>query len=333
MLVVHRRWWQVAVILGLLGFVPSAALAAGWSDDFNDGSITDNNPVTWVTDLDFGGGPSGFFPGIYSAASGDFLMDPDDLSPTGQSSALVPISLGDTYIRTQGMVFPDPNDPNNTGGNLVVTARINPANLSGYLLYFDVGGSLNIQYLEGGDSFDIGTTFDAPFNASSEVIIELNVIGDQLNGYVWEASDPNGKPAEPQVTATDAQFTAGMAGLAFAEDDFGTSGIYRYVAAQDTPFVDVDPSNGDFDGDGDVDGADFLTWQRGLGLTGQPDATTGDADDDGDVDAADLALWQSHFGGAPAVAAIGAVPEPASLALLAAGGVAIGAIRWRLRRS
>ena len=29
--------------------------------------------------------------------------------------------------------------------------------------------------------------------------------------------------------------------------------------------------------DNDVDGADSLIWQRGLGLTGQPDATTGDA--------------------------------------------------------
>jgi hypothetical protein len=331
MRVVNARAWQVAA-LGLLGFAPQAAIGAGWSDDFNDMSITDNNPVTWVTDLDFGGGPSGFFPGIYSATSGDFLMDPDDLSPTGQSSALVPVSLGDTYIRTQGTVFPDPNDPSNDGGNLVVTARINPANLTGYLMYFDVGGSLQIQYLIGEDTFNLGDGFDAPFNASSEVIIELNVVGDQLSGYVWEASDPNGKPAEPQVTATDTQFTSGMAGLAYAEDDFGTSGIYRYVMAQDTPIVDSNPSNGDFDGDNDVDGADFLIWQRGFGLTGQPDATTGDADDDGDVDDADLALWVSHFGGTPAVVALGAIPEPASLALLAAGALAIYGIHRRMGR-
>lgn len=45
MLVVHRRWRLVAAVLGLLGFAPSAGFAAGWFDDFNDGSITDNNPV------------------------------------------------------------------------------------------------------------------------------------------------------------------------------------------------------------------------------------------------------------------------------------------------
>jgi hypothetical protein len=336
MLVVHRRWWQVAAVLGLLGFTPTAAFAAGWADDFNDFSITDNNPVTWVTDLDFGGGPSGLFTGTYSAASGDFFMDPDEGSLSGgQMSALVPMALTDTYIRTQGIVIPDPNDPNNTGGNLVVTARIDPANLTGYLMYFDVSGNLNIQILLGAGAFDdLGDSVDIPFNAGTEVVIELDVIGDQLNGYVWAADDPAGKPELPQITYTDATYTtAGLAGLGFAEDDDGTSVFYRYAAAQETPFIDSDPSNGDYDGDGDVDGADFLTWQRGLGLTGQPDATTGDSDDDGDVDAADLALWQSHFGGAPAVAAVGAIPEPASLALLAAGAMAICGIRWRRGRS
>jgi hypothetical protein len=70
-----------------------------------------------------------------------------------------------------------------------------------------------------------------------------------------------------------------------------------------------------------------LTWQRGLGLTGQPDATTGDADDDGDVDAADLASWKLHFG--PGPTPVSAVPEPASLGLLLAGGMALAAVRRR----
>ncbi len=53
----------------------------------------------------------------------------------------------------------------------------------------------------------------------------------------------------------------------------------------------------DFDSDQDVDGADFLAWQRGFG-TAAPDATRldGDADNDRDVDAADLSRWQDQYG-------------------------------------
>ena len=41
----------------------------------------------------------------------------------------------------------------------------------------------------------------------------------------------------------------------------------------------------DFDDDGEVDGADFLNWQRGFG-------GTANFDDDGDVDGADFLVWQ-----------------------------------------
>ena len=39
----------------------------------------------------------------------------------------------------------------------------------------------------------------------------------------------------------------------------------------------VTQENADFDGDGDVDGADFLRWQRGFGLMNQLDNSNGDA--------------------------------------------------------
>jgi hypothetical protein len=57
------------------------------------------------------------------------------------------------------------------------------------------------------------------------------------------------------------------------------------------------PSPADFNGDGNVNGDDFLRWQRGLG-TESPFASKldGDADNDRDVDADDLAVWKSQFG-------------------------------------
>ena len=58
----------------------------------------------------------------------------------------------------------------------------------------------------------------------------------------------------------------------------------------------------DFDTDGDVDGADFLAWQRGFG-TASPTPAEGDADFDADVDATDLVVWSNQFGQPTPVAA------------------------------
>jgi hypothetical protein len=75
---------------------------------------------------------------------------------------------------------------------------------------------------------------------------------------------------------------------------------------------DAPAEDADFDGDGDVDGQDFLTWQRGLGQVGTGTLMTGDANDDNDVDGDDLAIWRQQFGpGAP----VTAIPEPASAGL------------------
>ncbi len=93
------------------------------------------------------------------------------------------------------------------------------------------------------------------------------------------------------------------------------------VAAQD---------DADFDNDNDVDGNDFLIWQRGLGV-GTTNAT-GDANASNSVNAADLAIWKAQFG-LPATAAVGAVPEPGTLglALLALGAALVGGKPRRFR--
>lgn len=82
--------------------------------------------------------------------------------------------------------------------------------------------------------------------------------------------------------------------------------------------------NADFDGNGTVDGADFLIWQRGFGGSG---LSNGDANDDGVVDGADLEIWKVQFGGGAAAVNAAAVPEPAAAILLAIGLLA--AVRYR----
>jgi hypothetical protein len=89
--------------------------------------------------------------------------------------------------------------------------------------------------------------------------------------------------------------------------------------------IAVPQATADFDGDGLVDGADFLAWQRGLRSDGLATRAGGDADADGMTDGVDLSFWQSGFGVQSAAIAsaanLAAVPEPLSswLALIAGG--------------
>ncbi|RIK74010.1 MAG: hypothetical protein DCC67_17160 [Planctomycetota bacterium] len=71
---------------------------------------------------------------------------------------------------------------------------------------------------------------------------------------------------------------------------------------------------GDFDGDGDADGADLLRWQRQLGAAGlyPLQRNSADANADGVVDAADLAQWRQSFTATTAAAASTAAATPAS---------------------
>jgi hypothetical protein len=82
----------------------------------------------------------------------------------------------------------------------------------------------------------------------------------------------------------------------------------------------------DFDGDLDVDGADFLTWQQNLGRTETARLSQGDANGDRAITMTDLAVWRDQYGlnlqnypGAGAVtAAATAIPEPTTIALATA---------------
>lgn len=106
-------------------------------------------------------------------------------------------------------------------------------------------------------------------------------------------------------------------------EDLGPSGVlefdYLYIQSNSADYpllseIKVEVSDipigqpGDFDGDGDVDGRDFLSWQRGVSPT--------------PFSAADLATWQGAYNGG-ALAAVNTVPEPTALLLLLMGVVGL----------
>ncbi len=106
-------------------------------------------------------------------------------------------------------------------------------------------------------------------------------------------------PSSPAIDAGDSSvvFNAGefdQRGTPFVrveDGDFVAGGILDFGA-----YEAQTPPTADFDQDQDVDGSDFLRWQRGFGTTSGALLANGNSDDDGDVDASDLAVWQASYG-------------------------------------
>ena len=110
------------------------------------------------------------------------------------------------------------------------------------------------------------------------------------------------------------------------ELDGGEGMLFKFNTGD--PFLGIEPS-ADFDLDGDVDGADFLRWQRGVGAAGAIH-DQGDANSDGAVDSLDLDVWKSQLAAVQAMAStLAGVPEPAAATLWALAAVALAGIRSR----
>jgi hypothetical protein len=175
-----------------------------------------------------------------------------------------------------------------------------------------------------GGSTPTGTRWAFPYNNPEKTLAATNH-GD-LSFADWQTafggSAAGGPPSTVDQNAVlhlveqdiylDIQFTAWGVGSA-------SGGSFAYHRAVITP-------SADFDRDGDVDGRDFLTWQRNYGLA-EVLQSEGDADFDGVVTADDLAVWQDSYAGP--LTAITAVPEPAG-ALLAV--MATASFSWHRRR-
>jgi hypothetical protein len=154
----------------------------------------------------------------------------------------------------------------------------------------DTGGSTSTLSMVIGD------------NASS-----LNVIGNLELGNVTLSLDYNG--AAPQIGQSFELINAAgdINGFGeFSNDQVVVDGkLWDIGYDADSVFVTFSGLSaglaGDFDNDGDVDGRDFLAWQRNPSI-------------------GDLADWQANYGQSGAiVSAVTAVPEPSAAMLMLAG--------------
>ena len=96
-----------------------------------------------------------------------------------------------------------------------------------------------------------------------------------------------------------------------------TTGTRKFLTELDLAFLrdighttivpNLTSTPGDFNGDGDVDAGDLLTWRNSYAVN-----ANGTADSDNDTDGRDFLIWQRNYTGSITITA---VPEPASAIL------------------
>jgi len=106
----------------------------------------------------------------------------------------------------------------------------------------------------------------------------------------------------------------------FATDVTTFQNVDELSSLMHTAILQAVSEPGDYDLDGQVDGADFLRWQRG----GSPDS----------LSPADLGAWQSQFGSAGNITSLMVtVPEPTAMVLMWSGMLLLGCKRCFTPRS
>jgi len=179
-----------------------------------------------------------------------------------------------------------------------------------------IDGQLQRTYPDNFDGHALGS-FTAEGDSSATKVVQLfhsdNSFGQQQGGAADRVRFYDHPLASGEVADL---FEAGPNTIVPALDQRGLPRLAGTMIDLGAYEAQIEPS-ADFDVDGDVDGADFLRWQRGFGKANAQRAD-GNSDDDSDVDASDLAAWTVSFG----------QPQPL-LAVATSGQPAVGSAEFR----
>ncbi len=160
--------------------------------------------------------------------------------------------------------------------------------------------------------------FNLAGDANEENPLALVDLDDMSQFHFVPNTDPTVGHLDGLLATTDTLYVA----------DISTHGAFSGSAQNSGKIYAIKSliPRGDYDRDGDADGADLLQWQRQLGATM---AAFAGADGDGSrlVDDGDLLVWSAEFGAGGAAGSQREVAEPRSAAL--AGMGVLVACGWR----
>jgi hypothetical protein len=299
------------------------------------GPITFQQPADWTSILSAAGEEVNFLTLWYESADAGANADGEFAWPyeneatddhlTRQAQFLQ--SRAPTLGTASGVAYPGFNDYYEEGGLGQVVPFEIPHNGGTTLrqtlaLARQYSAQLDMLQLATWNDFGEGTMFEPTVETGFDYLVELQ----KFTGVAYGQAELElvyrlymARQEHAGDAAAQAQLDAAAAALAGLD-----------VAAARAGLDALDPP-GDFDNDGDADGADFLRWQQQLGMTGLFPLARREADGNGDgvVDAADLALWQAALG--PATAG-SPVAEPQAAALALAALVSGAMMRTRVKR-
>jgi hypothetical protein len=298
----------------------------------------DPSTVAWS-----GGTANITLPGVNSANDGMLFVAPSDGNSQTRIAAAFPNGSGGWSANVRL------DEDADVTGNSILTAGngfqflyvpYTAKNLIGGL----VAGGTGAPIKSAGDAlFDVTRTSAGEYSLS---VYEADGVTkkDENDGMIMlsVADDMAGAPGLADRTFLSYQYNSGSGnfviqsrellsiGGATPDDVFGNDFNLR---DSNFYFTWVDFTNplslpgipGDFDGDGKVDGLDLEVW-KGAFATHTAGA---DANGDGDSDGDDFLVWQQNLGTGVPSGGSAAVPEPASLGLIAAAAAMFAGRRRR----
>ena len=200
-------------------------------------------------------------------------------------------------------------------GGIVITGSTISANsavTNGGGIYFSFGGgTLRSSTLSG----NTAANSSGIFNFSSEVMALSTIVAGTTNTEIIGSHNlidgnfglgplaDNGGPTythallpdSPALDAGESASTSDQRGFGVPVDLQSISNAVGGNASDIGAYEAQILPSADFDEDGNVDGHDFLTWQRGFGIAAGAERLDGNSDDDGDVDSSDLAAWEVSY--------------------------------------
>lgn len=226
---------------------------------------------------------------------------------SGGNRAAVVIDWDDASVADKALAWGYRWDGDATGEDMLLTVLESDARLftklsapssSGTALY-GLGYDNNN---DGQFAISDGTTFDAdgiaisgPADGGTSVDSNDLYAEGWQDGF-WHYGLSSGNPFDGGSWASSGSSMSGRTLSDGNWDSWAFMTTFDFTAFAENPHSAEALLSADFDGDQDVDGADFLLWQRGFGILSGASREQGDADNDGDVDSADLQQWSSNYG-------------------------------------